>query len=292
MIVTRSLTKSYAGRLAVDHVDLRVERGSVFGLVGPNGAGKTTLLGLLAGLRRPTNGEIDIEAERRKISVLADTPQFDGWLTAWEVVDLARNLDAPELPASAVEEALLEMGLGDAADRRVGGFSRGMLQRLGLAAAVVSKPELLVLDEPCSALDPAGRHDVLDLVAGLAQRATVLLSTHLLDDVQRVCDTVGVLRSGKLIYQGSMQRMLTGRATRTYSVRLRTPINGVTGMLRGAPWVNSVEERIPGELLVGVTSLESAELELPKVLASAGEHVISLAPVAPTLESVFLELTA
>jgi ABC-2 type transport system ATP-binding protein len=291
VITTEKLSKRYADCNAIDRVDLRVRRGSIYGLVGPNGAGKTTLLGLLAGLRRPTSGTIKIDADRRRMSVLADTPHFESWLSAREVVDLARQLDAPELPASTVDRALLEMGLAEAADRRVGGFSRGMLQRLGLAAAVVSEPELLILDEPCSALDPAGRHDVLDLVATLGQRATVLLSTHLLDDVQRVCDTVGVLRKGELVYQGSLTDLLTGRAALVYSVRLRSPVNGASDLLRTAPWVTTLEQPHPGEFLVGVSSLDAAETELPRVLAAAHEHVISLAPLAPTLEDVFLELT-
>src|SRR5262245_7552466 len=194
IVATRGLRKEYGATVALDGVDLSVPRGSVYGLVGPNGAGKTTILGILSGLRRATAGSVVLGVDRRRMAVLPDTPEFEPWMRAREVVDLARTLVAPEVPPDRTDEALGEMGLSAAAHLSVGGFSRGMLQRLGLAATVVTEPDLLVLDEPTSALDPAGRREVLDLVSRLATRTTVLLSSHLLGDVQRVCDWVGILR--------------------------------------------------------------------------------------------------
>jgi len=180
---------------------LRVPSGSVYGLVGPNGAGKTTLLGVLAGLRKPTSGTIEIGVPRAKVAVLPDTPQFDSWLTGREVIDLARSLTDPLVPSSRVDEVLEHAGLADAAGRTVGGYSRGMLQRLGVASTVVAYPTLLMLDEPSSALDPAGRREVLDLVARLRGEATVIFSSHILGDVQEVCDTVGILRRGSCCFR-------------------------------------------------------------------------------------------
>jgi ABC-2 type transport system ATP-binding protein len=217
---------------------------------------------------------------------------FDPWLTAAEVVDLARHLSAPRLPRERVEGALARMGLADAAGRRAGTFSRGMLQRLGLAAAVVSEPDLLILDEPCSALDPAGRADVLDLVAELGRTATVLLSTHILEDVQRVCDSVAVLRAGRLVHSGPLDGLLRGRAAPAYEVRLRSAAAPAAARLRREPWVTGVREDGAGRLLVGVTAPAEAEARLPGALADAGARVVSLAPVAPALEDVFKELTA
>ncbi|WP_327004425.1 ABC transporter ATP-binding protein [Dactylosporangium sp. NBC_01737] len=292
ILTTAGLSKRYGGHVALDAVDLAVPEGAVYGLVGPNGAGKTTLLAILAGLRRPTAGTVYCGRSRRRVALLPDTPQFDPWLTGREVVALARHLVAPEGPASRVDVVLRDTGLADAADRRVGGYSRGMLQRLGLAATVVGDPELLLLDEPASALDPAGRREVLDLIGQLRVRATTLLSSHILADVQEVCDTVGILRAGRLLYQGTLDALLVGRAVPAYHVRLRDPVRPVVDRLRREVWVTGVDEHAGPSLLVGVRSLAEAELRLPQVLAACDARVISLAPRAADLEDVFLELTS
>ena len=200
LIVATGLSKRYGTAIALDRVDLQITRGSTYGLIGPNGAGKTTIISVLAGLRRPTAGTVTLAVDRRKIALLVDTPRFEPWLTAAEVVDLARHLVAPGLPRSRVEQALAEVDLREARGP-VGGFSRGMLQRLGLAACLVGDPALLILDEPCSALDPAGRREVLDLIGRLARTATVVLSTHSLADVQQVCDTVAVVDRGRIRFE-------------------------------------------------------------------------------------------
>jgi ABC-2 type transport system ATP-binding protein len=291
VLETASLRKVYGGTVALDDVDLAVEEGSVYGLVGPNGAGKSTLVGLVGGLRRPSAGEVRLHVERRRVAVMPDTPLFDPWLTAREVVDLARAMVAPDLATSAVEDALREAGLSDVASRRVGGFSRGMLQRLGIAATIVSEPELLVFDEPASALDPLGRYEVLELVSRLARRSTILFSSHILADVQRVCDTVGVLREGRLLYQGPLEALLTERVQPAYLVRVRPPLEPATEALRAQPWAESVTDAGHGQLRVEVRSVADAERGIVGVLAGVGARVISIDPEAPDLESVFLELT-
>jgi ABC-2 type transport system ATP-binding protein len=292
IVQTRALTKRYGAQTAVDGVDLAVPQGSVYGLVGPNGSGKTTLLGLLAGLRHPTGGEVKIELPRRKVALLPDTPQFDPWLTGREVVALAHGLVAPQVPTTRIDEVLGDAGLTEAASRRVGGYSRGMLQRLGLAATVIGEPDLLLLDEPASALDPAGRREVLDLIARLRGQATVILSSHILGDVQEVCDTVGVLRTGRLLFQGPLETLLVGRAVPAYRVALRPPVSTVVEALTGQEWVTGVELSGAETLRVTVTSLAEAELRLPGALAAAGARVVSLAPLAADLEDVFLERTS
>jgi ABC-2 type transport system ATP-binding protein len=290
---TASLRKVYGTHVALDDVDIEVPRGTVYGLVGPNGAGKTTLLGMLSGLRTPTAGLVELAVARRQIAVLPDTPRFDAWLTAREVVDLARSLVAPDMPGEAVDGALRACGLEDAAGRRVGGFSRGMLQRLGLAATIVGDPELLLLDEPASALDPAGRRDVLDLIARLRGTSTVLFSSHILADVERVCDTVGVLRDGRLLYQGTMSGLLSGTVAPEYRIHVRDGIDRVVEALRDQPWVRSVaQDEGPGVLRIGVASAEEAERALIPVLAGTGARISSVEPEAVDLERVFLELTS
>jgi ABC-2 type transport system ATP-binding protein len=292
MISTENLTKRYGGHVALDDVDLAVADGSVYGLVGPNGAGKTTLLALLAGLRRPTAGRMTIATPRQRMALLPDTPQFDPWLTGREVVSLARTLVGSPGPADRIDEVLRDAELIESADRRVGGYSRGMLQRLGIAATVVGDPDLLLLDEPASALDPAGRREVLDLLGQLRGRATVVLSSHILSDVQEVCDTVGVLRAGRLLYQGPLASLLVGRAVPAYRVVVRPPVERTLAHLEAQRWTTGVEQRDDGLLRVGVRSLDEAESLLPKALAECGARVVSLAPEAPDLEDVFLELTS
>jgi ABC-2 type transport system ATP-binding protein len=291
VVTARGLSKRYGPVTALEGVELSVPRGSVFGLVGPNGAGKTTLLSILAGLRRPTAGSVDLAVPRSRMAVMPDTPSFEPWLTAREVVVLARNLAGLTPAPDVVEGILATTGLGDAADRRAGGFSRGMLQRLGLAAALAPEPALLVLDEPAAALDPAGRRDVLDLVAGLRGTATVVFSSHILGDVQQVCDTIGILRHGRLLFQGTTRELLVGRAAAAYSVRLRPPAGPVAAALEAEDWVTAVERPTEDRLRVTVSSIDAAEAGLARVLAESGARVVAIAPVEADLEHVFLELT-
>ncbi len=291
IIATRSLSKQYGANAALDGVDLQVEQGSVYGLVGPNGSGKTTLLSILAGLRRPTSGAYSVAVPRAQVALAPDTPHFEPWLTARELVALAASLVGSDVAPERIDAALHDAGLADAVDRRVGGFSRGMLQRLGLAATLVGDPQLLLLDEPAAALDPMGRREVLDLIARERGRRTVVFSSHILSDVQEVCDTVGILRAGTLLYQGSLAALLTGSATPNYVVRLRDEDDGVAAALRAEPWVRGVEAAAPRELRIAVDRLEDAERELPGALARAGARVVSLGPGEASLEQVFLELT-
>jgi ABC-2 type transport system ATP-binding protein len=289
MIETNALSKRYGSTLAVDDVNLTISEGAVFGLVGSNGAGKTTLLGLLAGLKRPTAGSIHIAADHRRIAVLSDTPRFDGWLTGREVVALAQNLGSSS--DNRIEQVLSDAGLDDAAGRAVGGYSRGMLQRLGLACAVVGDPSVLLLDEPASALDPLGRREVLDLVARLRGSATVMFSSHILADVQQVCDTVGILDKGRLRFQGPIEDLLVGSAVPRYVVQLRPPIDSVVEELASHDWIAGVEVSGATELTVTLRNLADAETRLVRALADADARVVSLGPEAVSLERAFLEAT-
>jgi ABC-2 type transport system ATP-binding protein len=289
VILTHALTKRYGETMALDAVDLVVPRGATYGLIGPNGAGKTTMLSILAGLRHPSSGDIELGVERDRIAVLVDTPLFEPWLTAREVVDLSRHLVAPDLPAERVDAALAEVGLADAADRRSGGFSRGMLQRLGLAACLVGDPEVLVLDEPSSALDPAGRREVLDLVGRLAHSKTVLLSTHILADVQQVCDVVGVIDRGQLRFQGPIADLLA-QTSSVYALHVRAPVDGLEASLAAEPWAESIEELAPGRYRLVTTDTAQAEHRVPRLVADRGLSMVAFNP-ATDLEAAFLELT-
>ncbi len=289
MIRTTDLAKRYGATDALRGVDLSVAAGSIYGLVGPNGAGKTTLLGILAGLRHPTSGSVQIDADPHRIAVLPDTPRFDAWLTGREVVGLAQRLTAGT--EDRVEQVLADAGLTDAIDRPVGGYSRGMLQRLGLACTIVGEPTLVLLDEPASALDPLGRREVLDLIGRLKGTATVLFSSHILADVQEVCDTVGILDKGALAFQGTVEDLLVGQAVPRYRIRVRPPTDDVARALDRLDWVRAVEFDGTDELTVTVSSLADAETKLAGALAAAGARVVSMGPEAVSLERAFLEVT-
>ena len=289
LIAATGLSKRYGTTIALDRVDLQIPRGGTYGLIGPNGAGKTTIISVLAGLRRPTAGTVTPAVDRRKIAVLVDTPRFEPWLTAAEVVDLARHLTAPGLPRTRVEQALAEVGLREARGP-VGGFSRGMLQRLGLAACLVGDPALLILDEPCSALDPAGRREVLDLIGRLARTATVVLSTHLLADVQQVCDTVAVVDRGRIRFEGAITDLLA-RSAGVFALQVRPPATGLVDALRDRPWVTDAVEPAPGRIRLVVGDTARAEREIPRLVADHRGRLIALTPMTD-LETAFLELTS
>jgi ABC-2 type transport system ATP-binding protein len=290
ILVTTALTRNYGGTGLFD-VDLAVPRGCVYGLVGLNGAGKTTLLSIIAGTRHADRGTVRLAIERRRMAVCPDVPEFDGWLTATEVVELARSLVAPESGPAAVEAALHATGLGDAAGRRVGGFSRGMLQRVGLACALTGDPELLILDEPTSALDPAGRAEMLAMVGAMRGTRTVIFSSHILADVQRVADQVGILRDGRLLYQGGTRELMDDYLTPSWLLRIADRAGQVATALADQPWVTKVTPAEPGVLRVDATSIEDGERGIPAVVAACGARQVSCEPAAADLEAAFLALT-
>ncbi len=286
VVEARGITKRYGQTLALDAVSLSVRRGSVYGLVGPNGAGKTTLLGVLAGLRKPTGGEYSVNAHR--VAVLPDTPKFDPWMTAREVVELSMNLAMSEGDPDAV---LDRTGLLAVAGRRVGGFSRGMLQRLGLAAAVVGEPDLLLLDEPAAALDPAGRREVLDMVSNLRGDATIVFSSHILDDVEQVCDAIGILNEGRIVYDGTLEELVRGSSlVPSYRIRVRGSSDKVVEALEVCDWVTDVSCE-DDAVFVSAASAAVMERELVRCLGRIDAAIVSIAPVDRSLEDVFLEVT-
>ncbi len=290
IVATDGLSKRYGETWALRDVGLRVPAGSTYGLIGPNGAGKTTLLSILAGLRAPTDGTLHLGVPRREVGVVVDTPQFEPWLTAREVVDLARSLTAPDQPADRVDEVLHEVGLEASATRRVGGFSRGMLQRVGLASGLVGRPQVLILDEPSSALDPAGRREVLDLIGALAGGTTVILSTHVLADVQQVCDVVGVIDDGELRFQGPLSELLA-RTSTVFALQVRGEASALRAELEARAWCQELTQPAPTRMRLVVTDASAAEREIPTLVAA---HDLALASFTPAtdLETAFLELTS
>ncbi len=308
VVTARGLTKRFGGRdggvLAVDRLDLDIPAGSVFGLLGPNGAGKTTTLRMLTGLARPTAGSATIDgvairpddpAVRRSIGVLDQAPRFYGWMCGRELIELAGRLAGLDGAAlTARTSAVLEQtGLTDAARRRIGGYSGGMRQRLGIAAALVAEPALLMLDEPVSSLDPEGRRDLLTLIADLRGSATVIFSTHVLDDVERICDRVGILDAGRLVEEAPLDELLARYAAASYRLEpwpgQHEAVATLRRALEAAPWCAGVTER-PGELVVAIRDETAAADGLLPLVVTAGVRLVRFEQVRPTLEDVFLHL--
>jgi ABC-2 type transport system ATP-binding protein len=307
-VACRGLTKRFVGPdggvLAVDRLDLDIPAGSVFGLLGPNGAGKTTTLRMLAGLARPTAGTAAIDgvtvrpddpAVRRSIGVLDQAPRFYGWMRGRELVELAgrlAGLDGPRLRART-STTLAQVGLADAAERRIGGYSGGMRQRLGIAAALVAEPALLILDEPVSSLDPEGRRDLLTLIADLRSSATVIFSTHVLDDVERICDRVGILDRGRLLEEAPLDDLLARSAAPSYRLEplpdQAAALDALRAALAAAPWCAGVTAG-PGELLVAIRDDAAAAAGILPMVVAAGVRLAGFERVRPTLEDVFLAL--
>ncbi|WP_199516289.1 ABC transporter ATP-binding protein [Nucisporomicrobium flavum] len=216
------LRKRYRRRTAVDGVSLTVGRGEVVGLLGPNGAGKTSVIKILLGLVRPDAGEVLLLGRpardpraRARVGYLPELFRYQPWLTAAEVLNLHIRLTGAAVPAADRRECLGLVGLADRAGDRVGGFSKGMQQRLGLAVALVTGPDLVVLDEPTSALDPVGRADVRDILLSLRGRGVaVLLNSHLIGEVERVCDRAVILDKGRVAAAGTLAELLGRRELR------------------------------------------------------------------------------
>jgi ABC-2 type transport system ATP-binding protein len=287
---TTRLTRSYGSIHALAGVDLDVPDGSIYGLVGPNGSGKTTAIEIVAGLRTPSSGTVDLAVPTGALAYCPDAPEFEPWLSAIEVLALAAGLLGRRKTRADLGEMLEQVGLSGAAERRVGGFSRGMRARLGLAAGLIGDPQLLIADEPAAALDPAGRWEITDLLAALAGSVTVIVSSHDLGDVERICDHVGVLDHGRLVYQGSVRDLLA-RAAPALRIIARPPADRLRAALASASWVHAVTEEQPGELVARIDDPAAAERELPRLLAESDTRLLEVGRAGVSLRDVFFELT-
>jgi len=310
-IRTRGLTKAYGDLIAVDHLDLEVQAGEIFGLLGQNGAGKTTTILMLLGLTEPTDGQarvVGLDPARRPLEVkrrvgyLPDSVGFYGDLTGRENLRYTARLNRiPRDEATeAIDEAIESVGLTARADDRTDTYSRGMLQRLGIADALIKDPDVLILDEPTTAIDPLGVTEILDLLRSLVRerQMAILLSSHLLNQVQHVCDRIGIFAAGRLIGQGTMDELAArfGDDTAHVEAGFETGPDGDTedihGLLAGIPGVVRVKapERARGPWVLDVRpSTEDTSVRRGIVTAAAanGLDLTSVRAVAPSLEEIY-----
>jgi len=300
----RGITKYYGDVVALDGVDLDVDAGAIHGLIGPNGAGKTTLLALLLGVAVADAGTLEIlgRPAGRSLQVVEGVAGFVDGPGLYPSLTARQNLAAlAALHGSAgrgtrgrrVGDALDQVGLGAVADVRVRGFSLGMRQRLGLAAALLTRPRLLVLDEPANGLDPAGKRDVHSVISGLADHGTaVLLSSHQMDDLASLCAEVSILATGRVVFSGSVDKLAAESGDLDHRLRTSDPARA-QAIATDTPEVRvggSTGSRLSRDTLV-VRGPVSALDALVARLAAEGVAIRELAPVVSPLEAAFLALT-
>jgi len=306
VIETNDLGKSYKNVDALKKISLSVAPHSIFGFLGPNGAGKTTTIKLLLGLIRPTSGTATIFGQdivkdsiqiRGRVGYLQQEPRFYDYMTARETIRFTARFffKGPKVALeNRVQETIDLVGLTDKADRKIKGFSGGERQRLGIAQAQVNRPDLLILDEPAANLDPMGRRDVLKVMERLRQHTTIFFSTHILDDVQRVSDTVAILNHGQLVAQAPVSELLSDKGDAIYKLTVKGNSAAIKEKITQQPWVSKMQTVADNGHIkwqVSVTDQEAAEAQLLRlVLADEQVTVAEFGRKKYDLEEVFVNL--
>jgi len=305
VIETHNLSKAYKNIRALNALDLKVRQNSIFGFLGPNGAGKTTTIKLMLGLTRPTAGtatifgmdsvthSVDI---RSRIGYLPQEPHFYEYMTARQTLRFTAEFffkGPKQAITERVDEMLELVDLQEKADRPIKTFSGGERQRLGIAQAQVNYPDLLILDEPAASLDPLGRRDVLEVMSKLRKYATIFYSTHILDDVQRVSDTVVILNKGGLVAEGPIEELLAGSEGVIYIIHLRGEVDAALEKVKTLAWVSGIKTSLHGEesiWQVSVTDPQAAETQLLKLLVNGPVVVSEFRRKQYELEDVFMQV--
>jgi len=306
IIQTQDLSKNYEEVKALKNLNLNVKKNSIFGFLGPNGAGKTTTIKLLLGLIKPTSGnarifKYDIVKDsikiRSRVGYLPQNPFFYENMTAKEILEFSINFyfsGSQEAIDARIQEILELVELSDKAERPIKGYSGGEKQRLGIAQSVIHKPDLLILDEPTASLDPIGRHSVLELMSKLRKDTTIFYSTHILDDVQRVSDTVAILNRGNLIAQGPIEELLAGREGVVYIIKMKNASKSIQNMLVEKEWISNInisEEKNENIWYVNVSNENKAEEELLRtILSNESVRVTEFRKQKFELEDIFLQI--
>ena len=306
LINTTELCKNYNGIQALKNLDLKVRKNSIYGFLGPNGAGKTTTIKLLLGLIKPTSGtgsifNHDIIREsldiRARVGYLPQDPRFYENMTAREILRFTARFFFSG-PKNEIKKRINEMlelvVISDKADRPIKGFSGGERQRLGIAQAMINYPDLLILDEPTASLDPIGRHMILELMDKLREYSTIFYSTHILDDVQRVSDTVGILNRGVMVAKGNVDKLLAGSDKTIYLVTLKGNAESSYKKISEQPWITNIEsqekrEQTKWQITVSDDNLAEENL-LRLILAEGNVRVTDYRIKKYELEEIFLQV--
>jgi ABC-2 type transport system ATP-binding protein len=295
IIEAENLTKVYQNKAAVSSVNLSVEKGQIYGFLGPNGAGKSTCIKMLIGLVFPTSGKGQILGHplgdvraRKKLGYLPELFRYQEWMTGEDLLDFHTRLYRLKPDKERNARVLTRVGLFGQEKYRVGGYSKGMQQRIGLACALLPDPELLLLDEPTSALDPIGRKDVRDIILALQKEGTtVFLNSHLLSEVETVCDHVTIINKGVIVKSGAMNELLMEKSTFQVNCDMLTDEIFLLLKQRFDPELAPQQEN--GSLIFTLKSKDDVS-EIASLLVSKGVKLNELTPHHETLESVFLKV--
>lgn len=301
VLTIHGLSKSFGRQKIIDGLDLTVPEGTIFGFIGQNGAGKTTTMKMVLGLLEPEEGEITICGENvvygqtktnQYVGYLPDVPEFYNYMKPKEYMSLCGEIIGltKEETASRSKELLMLVGL-DGVKKRIGGFSRGMKQRLGIAQALLTRPKLLICDEPTSALDPVGRKEILDILLKIKGSTTVLFSTHILSDVERICDRVAVLHGGKTAVSGTLQeiRALHGQDRLLLDFFNADDMKRFTSYDTILPLLTNFSEN-GTELILHNKNMKQIQQTAIQTLAALGISPVKMELMEPSLENLFLEV--
>lgn len=298
-IEVKGLEKHYGPVKALQGLSFSLKGQSTVGFLGPNGAGKTTTMRILAGLAKPTSGEvyiagIDVRRHpgevKRQIGYLAQQPVFYNWMSGWEFMLYVADIFgiSQKEAKSRAEELLKRLDIWSARRRAIGAYSGGMKQRLGIAQALINRPRVLLLDEPVSALDPIGRHEILKLVGELGQETGLFMSSHVLADVERVCDYVIIINQGRIAAQATIKELKERYATPTFVVNLDDEAD-LPAIFAGESWfTNARQEGADWRIAVG--DVPAAKVRIPTMLLNSGLTFQRFEQLAPNLEDIFLKV--
>lgn len=296
-----SLSKKFGTLKVLDDISFSVKEGSIFGFIGQNGAGKTTTMRMILGLLKKDSGEILVMGEKvhfgetktnRNIGYLPDVPEFYGYMSAKEYLGLCGEItDMPKARIKERTEELLKLVGLENSKKKIRSYSRGMKQRLGIAQALLNEPKLLICDEPTSALDPKGRKEILDILQKVKGKSTVIFSTHILSDVERICDEVAVLHGGKIVLQGSLSELRSKHRKEGLVIEFMTADEKVTFLKEEnmAGYRNEAKENGTGVILYG-PDLEKMQLDVYEVLLKLKMAAVKIEVLEPTMENLFLEV--
>lgn len=295
MIKTTDLTRKFKGKTVVDDINLTIKKGEIYGFLGPNGAGKTTTIRMLLGLMKPTSGKIELFGEDvkhdhlkalKKIGSLVESPSYYGHLTARENLEALRKI--LQVHKSRIDEVLSIVRLTKDADRAVKGYSLGMKQRLGIAAAILGRPELLILDEPTNGLDPSGIHEIRDLIKSMPQQygITILISSHLLSEIDQMATQVGIISKGQMIFQDSIE-ILRNKAMAQIMIKVKDA-KKAKALLLAKGFLVEVEN----DYVICEDMADEKVATIITILVNGGLAVYRVEEKRKSLEDIFLDLTS
>lgn len=296
-----NVSKSFGTLKVVEDLNFTVEENSIFGFIGKNGAGKTTTMKMILGFIKPTNGEIYVCGEKvlygntrtnKYIGYLPDVPEYYGYMTPREYLKLCGEVTAMSSKAINLKsEELLSLVALDGVNRKIGGFSRGMKQRLGIAQALLNEPKLLICDEPTSALDPIGRKEILDILYKLKNKTTIIFSTHILSDVERICNNIGVLDKGKIVMKGNIANIKEKYRSDSILIELNNKEDAyiLQGKLKDFESITNII--IDGkEVILHLNNINEISKEIIKLIANSNISITRYEVLEPSLENLFLEV--